>query len=988
MASTADLLIRIRADSTQAMAQLASLRGEMDAFVKKNASATQVSAFKNVETLSRAALPASAALAGTGGGILAGLGDALAQAASFDTMLVETRNNTTMTTADIDEMRSTLLRLSAEGGASLKSLAVGFRQITDLGFSAKDAGGILEVAMQSAVGTGADTGQVADALATTMKQFGQKNPAQAKQTMDMLHTAATQGKMTLDQFTGNFGQAGSIAGAVGIPMDEAIAAYATLSRFMDPAQAATQFKGIVAHMAIPTKESLKELQSLSAKSGIDLTNAFSPAELQAKGLPGVIDEVNEAMRRAGLTTAEQEAEWGNLVNAQRGGIGAMLLAGTGAEDYRKVLQSVRASTDVTVEGFERMKQTAGGQWNILGAQAQQVGMSMVNGMLPALKGTLEGLNNFVAAIRSLPAPVLSTIAIIAGAAGAVLALAGTLGLVAFAAGPLISGFTALGGLARIATGALIEMAGGAGVLATAETGAGVAAAGAAPRLSAFGTAAAGALPGLLAFAAAAALIAQGQSQISEGGKLDAFSKSLPADQSATIDRRTKELVDQANKATGGYGLGNSESVRIAAREQAMREQGINVSDVLATAQAPESNPVQSAIDKVIADARAAQERAKAELTPYEPPEIVEAKAAVENAQSNAQGMEVASAQRKADFAVAHLNAEQQALSLKIQQTESERELLGYKQQIEDIDRAAVDYAQQLRSLDEQDAITKARIASNPAANRLADIKYQEEELKARLAAARAGGAPVDVASARQQLTDLHKQELQVQPEVLRGQHEVDLANRAKEGDDLQQSLKNSATARAKIGVQQQMQPLEDEVRARTRAAEAAQAALDLDRQRYELSEKAYEVESLLAQVQQKVAEKTLNMLKHPTSDMYGPPSPTPGVTVNGDTIVPAGARPANVLGAVGEPVYSAVGGPESEIPREAALAERGAPQAGAGVTVHVGDIHVAHDGDHEGMFDSILQAVAQQLQAAWTAATAHRPATGQLGGNYAGIAAR
>jgi TP901 family phage tail tape measure protein len=944
VASAAQLLIQIRADSSQAVGQLQALHSQLqtvNSITKVGFNGLAVGnpdILGNLQKLTSAALPASLALAGAGGGILAGLGDAVGQAASFNTLLVETRNNTTMTTSDIDEMRSTLLRLSAEGGASLQSLAVGFRQITDLGFSAKQAGPILEAAMESAVGTGADTGKVADALATTMKQFN-RGPDQAAETMDMLHTAATQGKMTLDQMVSNFGQAGSVAGTAGIPLDQALAAFSALSRYMDPAQAATQFKNIETHMVAPTEKSLKELARLSEKSGVDLRNAFSPEELKNKGLTGVIDEVNEAMRRAGMSTEQQAAEWATLIGAQRGGIGAMLLAGRGLSDYQEILQKVDTSNNVTVEGFERMRQTAGGQMAILGAQAQQLGMSLVGAMLPAFTVSLEGLNGFVAGIRSMPPPVLTGIAALGAFTGGALALAGTFGIASFAITQLVSGFTALGGLASTALGALGTLAGGAG-------------------------AATGALIGLIA--ALAALNALAAQDI--GGKLqnlgmpDWLAKGLTG---ALTIPGGREIVGGFQQLTG-----TGEFASQGAAES-------------------QTNPVQSAIDKVMADAKAAQEKAKAELTPYEPPEMVEAKAAVANAKANADQMEIASAQRKADFALSHLSAEQQALQLKIAQSEAERDLLGYKQQIEDIDRQAIDYAQQLRSLDEQDAITKAKLAGNPAANRLADIKYQEELLKAQAGAARASGG--STAGMQQQYIELHKQELQLEPQVLQNQHTVDLAQRAKETDDLQKSLKDSATARAKIGVEQQMQPLEDEARARTRAAQAAQATLDLDKQRFELAEKAYEVQILLGQVQQKQAERTLELLKNPNGNVMGPPSPSDAERADAAAKAAAAAAlqaspvSAKALAQVGEPVYSATGGPDSEITREAALAERGAP---SGVTVHVGDIHVAHDGDHEGMFESILQAIAQQLQGAWNAATAHRPTTGQLGGNYAGVAAR
>jgi hypothetical protein len=333
-----------------------------------------------------------------------------------------------------------------------------------------------------------------------------------------------------------------------------------------------------------------------------------------------------------------------------------------------------------------------------------------------------------------------------------------------------------------------------------------------------------------------------------------------------------------------------------------------------------------------------------DLQTYEPPEVKTAKTAADNAKANLQEITDAAAQRQADFDVAHVGAEQQALSLKLQQTDAEQQLLGYKRQIEDIDRAAIDYAQQRKTLDDQDAVTKAKLAENPLSNQGDDLSYRENLLKAQITAARAGGSPIDTDAARQQLRDLEKQKAELQPSLLQAQHNVDLANRAQSVDQEQKSLTDNATSRAKIGVEESMQPLQDEVTARQRAAQDAQALLDLDKQRFQLSEMGYKTETLLAQAAQKAAEHTLFLLQNPVSATYGPN--------------PVAAGPS-----VGNRV-------PSPVPDE----DPNSPGNRAPVTVN---IDVTHNADE----NSLLDRVVAELRSAWNAAMASEPVSHKVGGS-------
>jgi hypothetical protein len=360
----------------------------------------------------------------------------------------------------------------------------------------------------------------------------------------------------------------------------------------------------------------------------------------------------------------------------------------------------------------------------------------------------------------------------------------------------------------------------------------------------------------------------------------------------------------------------------------------------------------------------------------------------DNATANLQAINDAAAQRKADFDIAHVGAEQHALELKMQQTAAEQELLGYKRQIEDIDRHAIDYAMQLKALDDADAVTKARLAEAPLSAKNADIKYQEDLIKAEIKASRAGGPAVDMDAARAQLAELRLQDMQMQPALLAAEHQVTLADRTKQTDDLQKSLRDNATSRAKIGVEAAMEPLQEEVTARQRAAENAQKLLELDKQRFQLSEMGYQAETLMAQAAEKAAAHTLYVLQHAqdVSATYGPP--TPAGLSNESAMLTDQGRLAR-LNKEFDSYATATGSPATatEGPAPTAASTFQARTGATPVTVEVGGIQIALQ-QGEDVVNKAIEAFAAHIQAAWNAATAHSPVSGQLGGNYQGVAAR
>ncbi len=312
-------------------------------------------------------------LTGIGVAIVGGLGAAVKVGAEFEAMMNHAANNTSLTNDQISAMREAVIKLGRESGAPLEELATGFQKIVGFGYNTADAMVILRQAMMSAVATGADVSKTADVLAGMMHNFGIKTE-DASHAMNVLHVAANDGRMTLEQFVNAAGPTLAMAGAMGASITMVGAAFVALTRHQfSAAEAATQIRNVFIHLAEPGQQVQKLLAAVSQASGVDLVSAFRISAMSGKGMADTLDKVKEAAKNAGLNADDLMLR---LVHAMRGGLGAMVLAKTGADDFKNEMVKL---DDVWKHG----DQTVGQYQKTMGTLDQQVKIAKNNMILLA-----------------------------------------------------------------------------------------------------------------------------------------------------------------------------------------------------------------------------------------------------------------------------------------------------------------------------------------------------------------------------------------------------------------------------------------------------------------------------------------------------------------------------------------------------------------------------------------------------------------------------
>jgi len=483
---------------------MAVTAAELIVLVRAEGVAETASALAGLSASADGAALGLGALAIAGAATIGALGGSIAEAAKFQTTLLNVQNNTTMTTAQVGAMRESVLKLGSETGAPLEQLTGGFMHAMNITGDLSASMDILKIATESAVSTGGKASDTTNILANAMHEYGadvshaateqerhNEILANATRYMGIFHLASAEGNMTLEDFANNSGKSVAAAANLHVPVEQVAAAFSALTRHgFDAATANTQLSNILFHMAAPSKAAAKELGALSKASGVDLVSDFSAAGLASKGLDGVMTDLQTAFAKTGRSTQDQSSllatldgslesnkqkfldqgmseakateEAMKLINAQRGGLGLAVLMGTANTDYKNSLRDMtdqQLISTVTQDAFNRSAQTVGFQFARLKVNMQELGITLGSAALPGLAQLLTAINLVFPAVERFVAAHASMIAAVMAAAGSFAVLVAAHALLAPSIGAVVE---AIGAVAAVLTGpfALALLAGG------------------------------------------------------------------------------------------------------------------------------------------------------------------------------------------------------------------------------------------------------------------------------------------------------------------------------------------------------------------------------------------------------------------------------------------------------------------------------------------------------------------------------------------------
>ncbi|MGW2861958.1 phage tail tape measure protein [Streptomyces sp. NPDC001205] len=182
-----------------------------------------------------------------------------------------------------------VLSLARETGTSTNELADGMYQVEKAGYRGADGLKVLKAAAQGAREEGASLKDVTNAMTSVMASYHLK-ASDSVNVMNAIKTAAGEGKITMEEFSGALSTVIPIASANKISFAEVGGAIATLSQHGTSAREATQeLASTIRSLAAPNNVAIQEMQRL----GLSSTDVST--KLGQRGLTGTLDLLSQTV---------------------------------------------------------------------------------------------------------------------------------------------------------------------------------------------------------------------------------------------------------------------------------------------------------------------------------------------------------------------------------------------------------------------------------------------------------------------------------------------------------------------------------------------------------------------------------------------------------------------------------------------------------------------------------------------------------------------
>lgn len=181
-----------------------------------------------------------------------------------------------------------VLQLAKDTGTSTKQLTDGLYMIESGGYRGQKALDILKNAAEGAKVGAADLGTVADATDTILKNFGESGMTSAQAVNTLIATVAN-GKTHMEDLASSLSGVLPTAAAVGVSLDDVMAAMATMTgEGVDAANASTYLRQTLLALTAPAPKAVAALKDVGLS-----TQQVSDA--MKKSLPGALELITEAV---------------------------------------------------------------------------------------------------------------------------------------------------------------------------------------------------------------------------------------------------------------------------------------------------------------------------------------------------------------------------------------------------------------------------------------------------------------------------------------------------------------------------------------------------------------------------------------------------------------------------------------------------------------------------------------------------------------------
>lgn len=310
-----------------------------------------------------------------------------------------------------------------------------------------DAGQILDGAASASIrlseATGGDLSRSADVATNVMAQFG-KQAKDLGPIVDQITAVTLASQFGFDDYALALGQAGGVAGAIGVSLTDFNAVIAATSdTFNSGSDAGTSFKQFLVSLVPQSKKAAVAMQEL----GLEFFNADGTM----KSMAGIAEELKTKM--GGLSEEELNTNMKEIfgVDAMRTAIALMREGGAGIDEMTGKINQGGVAQE---QAAARMKGFNGEMEKLSGALDDLKISIGKSGLLAALTGFVAGLADLVQQLSQSNPELLKWGVIAAGLAAAIGPVVLGLGMMASGIGVLMPLLPAFGAALAAMTGPL------------------------------------------------------------------------------------------------------------------------------------------------------------------------------------------------------------------------------------------------------------------------------------------------------------------------------------------------------------------------------------------------------------------------------------------------------------------------------------------------------------------------------------------------------
>jgi TP901 family phage tail tape measure protein len=350
-----------------------------------------------------------------------------------------------------------LLQLGADSVFSASQAADAFLELAKSGLSVEDSFTALPEIMNLAAAGGIEIADAASIVIASVGAFGMTFD-DTKDIVDSFAAAANVSTAEVADLSTAFGYAAPQAAALGLSVDDLNAMIALLQdRGIQASRAGTALRATFSSMAAPTEKAAgamvtinKALKENAKAAGLNLSIYDDAGNLRsidefANALGFVADNAEEL----GFSAADVN-EFFDAIGGSANAVTAMRVLGETTEDgqiawmaYREAMGESASAADIGAALMDTFKGS-------IEALEGSIETLMIKSLLPlmqkALRPMVDFLTKVVNGISSLPQPILSVGAALAGVVSLFVTLVGTLSVLgAVILGPLAVHFTAVAG---------------------------------------------------------------------------------------------------------------------------------------------------------------------------------------------------------------------------------------------------------------------------------------------------------------------------------------------------------------------------------------------------------------------------------------------------------------------------------------------------------------------------------------------------------------